>query len=206
MCGCAAPAAWDDGPLEVPVTTTRLSSTRPAPDVRTSYGRLRVALHWIGAAAILALMPTGYLMARAVDDAQRLMLYGVHMLVGWAVVAVMVARLVLRFRRPVAPPSGLPAWNRRLHTSVHLLATIVPLLLALSGIGIIVQNDLTPALQAGVAPPAELEVTQARDAHAIGAYVYLVILAIHVAGVVRYQATKGDVLSRMGIRNVRAGG
>jgi cytochrome b561 len=188
------------------MTTMRVPPPRPAIAPETSYGRLRVALHWIGAAAILTLMPTGYLMARAVDDAQRLSLYGVHMLVGWLVLAIMLVRLVLRFRRPVAPPAGLPDWNRRLHQGVHLGATVLPLLLALSGVGIIVQNDLTPLLSAGEAPPADLAVTQARDAHAVSAYVYLALLAVHVAGVVRYQMTKGDVLSRMGVRGVRSGG
>lgn len=166
------------------------------------YSRFRQGLHWLSAGAILAMYPTGYLMARTLDDAQRLTLYQVHMLVGWIIVAAMLTRLVLRVRRPVPPPPGLATWNRRLHTSVHWLATVLPFALAMSGIGVLVQNDLTDSLQAAVPPPATLEVTVSRDAHMIGAYVYAALLAIHIAGVLRYQASIGDVLARMGVRGM----
>jgi cytochrome b561 len=170
------------------------------------YSRAQQRLHWLSAVLILSMIPTGTIMARALDDGLRLGLYQVHMLVGWTIVALMVARLVLRVRRPVATPPGLPAWNRRLQVGVHWAVAVFPLALALSGVGIVVQNDLGPLLQAGVAPPATLEVAQARDAHQIGSYAFLALLVVHVAGVVRYQATRGDALGRMGVRGVRHGG
>jgi cytochrome b561 len=170
------------------------------------YSRAQQRLHWLSAILILSMIPTGTIMARTLEEGLRLGLYQVHLLVGWAIVALMVARLVLRFRRPVATPPGLPAWNRRLQVGVHWAVAVFPLALALSGVGIIVQNDLGPLLQAGIAPPATLEVAQARDAHQIGSYAFLALLVVHVAGVVRYQATRGDALGRMGVRGVRHGG
>jgi cytochrome b561 len=181
-------------------TTPMPRSTRSSPT--TAYPRLRQALHWSSALGIAAMYPTGFIMARTLDDGLRLSLYQVHMLLGWLIVAFMVTRLVLRVRRPVPPPPGLTHWNLRLHTGVHWLANVMPLALALGGLAAIAQNDLLPALQAGSAPPATLGVTQARDAHMVGVYAYLALLVVHVAGVVRYQATRGDVLSRMGLRGV----
>ena len=182
-----------------PFSAPAASTPRDGP-----YSRLRQGLHWGSAAGILAMYPTGFLMARKIDDAQRLTLYQVHVLTGWLIVALMLTRLVLRVRRPIAPPPGLALWNRRLHTTVHWLATVLPFALALSGVGALLQNDLFAALQSLTPPPETLDVVQSRDAHMIGAYVYLALLAVHVAGVVRYQTTKGDVLGRMGIRGLPA--
>ena len=188
------------------MTTTPRPALSAAAPAAGAYSRLRQALHWGSAAAILAMYPTGFLMARTIDEAQRLTLYQVHMLMGWLIVALMLTRLVLRVRRPMAPPAGLAAWNRRLHTTVHWLATVLPFVLAASGLGVLLQNDLFAALQTLTPPPETLDVAQARDAHAIGAYVYMALLAVHVAGVVRYQMTKGDVLARMGITGLPARG
>ena len=115
---------------------------------------------------------------------------------GWVVVVLMLVRVVQRVRRPVASPEGLAPWNRALLGGVHWLITIVPLALAVSGSATVLQNDLGPLLQAG---------TQARDAHQAGAYFFLALFVVHVAGVVRYQTTRGDALARMGLRGVPSG-
>lgn len=169
------------------------------------YPRTRQWLHWVSAALILTMPVSGTLMARTADDGLRLNLYQAHLLVGWVVVGLMLVRVVQRVRRPVAPPEGLAPWNRALLGGVHWLITIVPLALAVSGSAAVLQNDLGPLLQAGTPPPATLAVTQARDAHQAGAYFFLALFVVHVAGVVRYQTTRGDALARMGLRGVPSG-
>ena len=168
------------------------------------FSRARQTLHWATAALILVMIPTGLIMARTLDDGLRLGLYQAHLLIGWTVVALSIARIVLRVRRKVPPPPGLAPWNLRLHGAVQWTVAVFPLLLALSGVGAILQNDLTPLLQAGAAPPATLEVTQSRDGHMVGAYAFTALLVVHVAGVVRYQRTRGNVLARMGIGRPQA--
>jgi cytochrome b561 len=188
--------------------TVRSRPLRPASGAGAApaYARVQPWLHWVSAALILSMIPTGTLMARTLDDAQRLGLYQVHLLVGWTIVALMVARLVLRVRRPVAPPPGLAGWNRRLFAGVHWAVSVFPLVLALSGTAAILQNDVGSLLQAGTPPPAELDATQARDAHQLGAYAFVALLLVHVGGVVRYQLTHGDAMGRMGIRGLPSGG
>ncbi len=163
------------------------------------FPRARQSLHWAIAALILAMIPTGLIMARTLDDGLRLGLYQAHLVIGWTVVALTIARLVVKVRRKVPPPPGLAPWNLRLHGAVQWTVAVFPLVLALSGMGAILQNDLTPLLLAGEAPPATLAETQTRDGHMVGAYAFTALLVVHVAGVVRYQATRGNVLVRMGI-------
>jgi len=164
------------------------------------YPRYRQLLHWVSAALIFLMIPTGLIMARTLDDGLRLALYQTHLLAGWAIVALMLVRVVLRVRRPMPAPAGLAPWNRALHGGVHWAVTLVPLALAASGTFAILQNDIGPLLQAGSPPPATLDVAQARDAHQIGAYLFVALLVMHVGGVLRYQLTRGDVLRRMGVR------
>lgn len=179
--------------------TTAMPST-----IAQTYDRARQGLHWLGALTILAMFPLGYVMARTADDVLRATLYRAHIVLGVTVLLLTVVRLVLAWRRPVPPPAGLPRWNAVLHVTVHRLALIVPLVLALTGMGTIVQNDLLPALQPGgtLAVPSVLEDARAQAGHRVLAWTYLGILAVHVAGVVRYQLTKGDVMGRMGVRGL----
>lgn len=163
------------------------------------FPRARQSLHWAITALILTMIPTGLIMARTLDDGLRLGLYQAHLVVGWTVVALVLVRLVLKVRHRVPTPPELAPWNLRLHGAVQWTIAVFPLLLALSGMGAILQNDLTPLLQAGEAPPATLAVAQARDGHMVGAYFFTALLVVHVAGVVRYQTTRGNVMARMGI-------
>jgi cytochrome b561 len=97
----------------------------------------------------------------------------------------------------VPAPAELAPWNRRLLHVVHWTVAVFPLLLAVSGVGAIVQNDLVPVLQAGEAPPATLDVATARTGHQIGAYLFTALLVVHVAGIVRHQVRFGGALAPM---------
>jgi cytochrome b561 len=162
-----------------------------------TYARVRQAIHWTAVLLVLTMIPTGLVMADTLDDGLRLTLYQVHLLVGWLVVALAIWRVVLRFRQRVPAPAELAPWNRRLLHVVHWTVAVFPLLLAVSGVGAIVQNDLVPVLQAGEAPPATLDVATARTGHQIGAYLFTALLVVHVAGIVRHQVRFGGALAPM---------
>lgn len=162
-----------------------------------AYPRTRQWLHWLLVALIASLIPTGLVMADTLDDGLRLRLYQVHLLVGWTVVAVSVWRVVLRVRQRVPAPPGLAPWNQRLFHTVHWTVAVFPLLLAVSGFGAILQNDLLPVLQAGEAPPATLDVATARLGHQVGAYLFMALLVVHVAGIVRHHLRFGAAFAPM---------
>lgn len=161
------------------------------------YTPVRQWIHWIAVVLVLAMIPTGLVMADTLDDGLRLTLYQVHLAVGWTLVALAIWRLVLRVRQRIEAPAGLARWNRRLVHGVHWAVAGFPLLLAASGVGAIVQNDLLPVLQAGQAPPATLDAATARTGHQVGAYLFVALLVLHVAGIVRHQVRRGAALAPM---------
>ena len=167
-----------------------------ATEART-YGRARQAIHWIATVLILALIPIGFIMARTLDDGLRLSLYQAHLLIGWTVVALALVRVIMRFRQRIPAPADLAPWNRRLLHGVHWAVAVFPLLLAVSGFGTILQNELLPVLQAGEAPPATLDVATARTGHMIGSYLFSALLVVHVAGIVRHQVRFGGAMAPM---------
>lgn len=174
-----------------------MSTKRPT---LNTYSRIRQALHWIGALLILVMIPMGLVMARTDSDALRAALYRGHAFIGLLVLAVAVVRIGFASRFPVAPPAGLTKANEVLFKAVHWAALIVPVFLAMSGLGALAMNDLMPiALQPGSAIPAELADARAQSGHRLMAWTYIAILVIHIAGVMRYQFTKGNVLGRMGV-------
>lgn len=161
------------------------------------YGATRAWLHWAIALLVVVMIVSGLVMARTADDATRLDLYRVHLAIGWTVVALSLWRLVLRLRRRVPAPEGLSPWNERLLHGVHWAVAVFPLLLAVTGMGTMVQNDLVALVQAGEAPPATLPVDQARAGHQVGAYAFSALLVVHVAGIVRHQTRFGGALDPM---------
>lgn len=168
----------------------------------STYTRTRQVLHWLAALLILLMFPMGWVMARTDSEQLRAGLYAGHALVGVLVAVIAVVRLVLARRRPAALPPGLPRWNQVLYRGVHVLALVVPLVLALSGVATLALNGLMPGvLQSGAVVPAELTETAPQNVHRVLSWLYIAILALHVGGVLRYQFTKGDVLGRMGVRS-----
>lgn len=168
-----------------------------------SYTRGQQALHWIAALLILAMFPMGFIMARTDNEQLRATLYAAHAVVGILIAVIAVFRLVLARRRPVSAPAGMPRWNRILHRAVQSLALIVPLVLALSGVGSLALNGLMPAiLQPGATVPAELAEAGPQTVHRLLAWLYIGLLVMHVGGVMRYQFTKGNVMARMGVSGV----
>lgn len=184
------------------------TSSRTTRDVGPSYSLARQALHWVSALLIVAAFVMGFTMARTGADSLRSTLYGTHAAVGVLITVLAIVRIVLARRgAQVVPPPGLAHWNRTLRSAVQSLALFLPLLLAVTGLVTLAANGLlTPKLHSGLYVPPELADARAQTAHHVLAWVYLSLLAIHVAGVVRYQATKGDALGRMGVRGAPARG
>jgi len=166
-----------------------------------SFTRTQQVLHWLSALLILAMFPMGFIMARTDSDGLRASLYAAHAVVGITIAVIAVIRFVLARRRPVAAPPGMPKWNEVLHHSVHVAALVVPVLLAVTGVATLALNDLMPAvLRPGAVVPAELVAVPPQAGHRVLAWAYIALLVTHVAGVMRYQFSKGDVMGRVGAR------
>ncbi len=163
------------------------------------YGRLARRLHWGSAALILALIPIGMVMARIDEGATKTALYRAHVGVGLAVLIMTLVRVVWRFSEESPTPPPMPPWRARLFTGVHVLLYVGLFVLAISGIATLVSSGMTP-FPLDVAPENIDEELASLAAHKTAGYIFVGLLVGHVAGVISYQLTKGDVMSRMGVK------
>lgn len=175
----------------------------------TRYGAVAVALHWVSAAAIIALFVLGFAANGAADDARETALLRLHVPLGLLVLALTLARLAWAFldRRP-APPPDLPRWQDRAARSVHVL--LYGLVLAIGGSGVALMalsgaGDVLSGAAPGPLPAFEGYLPML--AHLAGALLLLALLGAHVGAALHHQLVRRDrILARMGIgRAVVAG-
>ncbi|MGF3025868.1 cytochrome b [Methylobacterium aquaticum] len=97
------------------------------------YAPSQKVLHWAVAALIVALVPIALAMANLPDGDLKNALYEWHKSFGLTVLALALARLLVRAARG-APPlvASLPAWQRRAahasHLALYALIVVVPML------------------------------------------------------------------------------
>lgn len=165
----------------------------------TTYGRLTRILHWVNTVLILALFPLGMVMVRLTDGSLKTILYGGHIAAGLLLAALTLARFVGRFLEPApATPAGMSRPRRFAFHGIHVLLYLLLIPITASGVSMLLlsgQSLWPPA----VVPSAILPDLSAREGHAIGSNIYLVLVIVHIAGVLLYQRLKGDVLRRIGV-------
>lgn len=167
-------------------------------------------LHWTRAALIVGLIALGWLMTSLPDDvtAKFVWMYPAHKEFGVLAFLTGIVALVVRTRSMLPPhPEALAPWEARLSTVVQYamltLAVIVPLMgYAMSSS--FTQSDGVPFF--GIELPELLPKNDHRFAlfawaHKTLAYTLLVLIALHVAGVVKHRfldrGNDTDVLPRM---------
>ena len=164
----------------------------------THYGRLAQALHWISALVILLLFPIGYFMANVADEASKPSLYQLHVALGLLILILTIVRIVWHFMDQVPePPTGLSENNLRAYRWIHNLLYFFILLLSSSGISMLLFSNA--GLLPGTVDPQAIGDVPPRIAHNILSKIFIILFVAHVAGVIRYQMTKGNVLARMGL-------
>lgn len=168
------------------------------------YGGVSVALHWVTAGAVLGLLALGFWAADTDDPAAKALLLRIHVPLGIFVLAVTILRIVwwLFDRRP-APVPGLPrpqAIAARVH---HCLLYAFMIIMAASGIGMMVQTRAAAALFGGSGALPDFWSSAARVPHGIGGRVLLALVLIHVGAALHHQLIRRDrLLARMGIGSV----
>ena len=112
-------------------------SVGPPPRALSSpehYTRTAIALHWIMAALVIAMIALGQFMTEVPRQTPlRGPLFNLHKSIGILVLLLILLRLVWRFRHPPPPlPAEVPAWTRRLagatHIAFYVLLILQPLL------------------------------------------------------------------------------
>lgn len=167
-------------------------------------------LHWIRAVLILGLITLGWIMTSMPEDATITyeLLYPLHKEFGLLAFFIALVQLLIRSRSTLpALPSGLARWEVILSKAVHhamlLLIVVVPLMgYAMSSS--FTQSDGVPFffMEMPELLPKNDKAFEVFDAlHKYLAYMLLVLIGLHIAGVIKHRfLDKGgdsDVLPRM---------
>lgn len=155
-------------------------------------------LHWGGMVLTLALLIAGTTMVGLDDEeAQKMAVYRVHGIIGLLILLTTIARIIIRVRRPQPVPEGMTEkWNIWLHDIIQWAIYVVLLAIGLSGMGSLALNSMT----AFSVEPAGLDRTfPTFQGHFVLTRLYILLIFLHVAGVLRHQLTRSNVLRRMGL-------
>jgi cytochrome b561 len=167
------------------------------------YGAVAIAIHWIAAVLIVALLISGFRAAGAVDPAAKAEFLRVHAPAGIAVLVLTLARVAWWWfadRKP-ASVAGQPPLLDRAARVVHVLFYVVILGLAASGIGMMALSGAGAIVFGGTKgalpdfwnyPP--------RVPHGLGVRLLIALLVLHVAGALYHHFVRRDrLLARMGL-------
>ena len=160
-----------------------MTITKGAPSP-SMYSVVSASLHWISAGGVLALVPLEMIMNVASGSVQ-VGLYRAHLVIGWLVVGLTLARVAWRFVEPPPPPPPMPAARRAAFHSVHTLLPALMSAHAITGAASAYASGmgLTPRAVDG---PVE-EGSSAHGAHWVLAAVLGCLLAAHVIGALSYR-------------------
>lgn len=166
------------------------------------YGTVAIAIHWVSAAAILALFALGFLAANAADPAAKAALLRFHVPLGLLALVLTVLRLVWWFidRRP-KPLASLPSWQTAVERAVRALIYLLVLVMGMSGIGLMVLSGAAAVLFFGAqrALPDFWNFAP-MTAHFAGAVALLALAGLHILAALYHQFYKRDrLLARMGL-------
>lgn len=177
-----------------------IGEARPA-----RWSALLIALHWLTGALILELVVHGFAMVHAeLTAATAFGLYQSHKSIGFVVLALTAARLVLRFKGKAPPPVGA-AWERALARLVQTALYALTVGSVASGWLVVSTSPLPiPTLLFGlfvipdVARPNAGLFASAQFAHAVAAWAILGLVALHAAGALKHHVVDRDgALTRM---------
>lgn len=105
-------------------------------NTKAGYGWLSIALHWLAAAAVIAMLVTGFqagFAGDAGDRAARSALMGLHISIGAAVALILLARVISSYVQPrPAPPEQAP-FLKFLSGATHQVLLLAILLQVISG-------------------------------------------------------------------------
>jgi cytochrome b561 len=184
------------------------------------YTPVAIVLHWTIAAFILFNLSLGFFMEGFARPLKEIVV-PLHISSGMTILALTLLRILWRLsHRPPPLHAGLLPWERAAAHGVHALLYVLMLAMTLTGWSIISAHAPNP--HGGpkyfglfhlppIGPLSQLEATAQKAAHerfvqlhSIGAWIFLGLLALHVAGALKHQLVDRHAeLARMGLGRTR---
>lgn len=169
------------------------------------YHGLLIVLHWLLALGLVATLAYGFLVMAptANADVGKIDMLRLHMAGGMLLFALMLLRLIVRLvtRHPAPVTSGhagLDRLARRVHWAFYGL---VPLM-ATTGLATAVLAKLNAIVfaESGAPLPVDLGLYPTRAAHGYLAWVFVILIVLHVVAALYHHLVRGDgLLRRMGV-------
>lgn len=157
-----------------------------------------VVLHWAAAALIVGLATAGFVMTELPADAgARQLLARLHTISGFALMALTLARLLVRRRGPTPAPLPVPAVHRRGIGVVHALIYVATFGLGASGAMTAARSAWPDYVHGDIAVAPALDALASRQAHELIVFALIGLIALHVIGVFVQQVRHGGALRRM---------
>ena len=165
-----------------------------------------IALHWAGAAIILALLAIGWAMVYGgLDSATTFDLYQRHKSLGFVALALTAARLAARSAGPAPPAPVSSIWERGLAAFAQGALYLLTIGAIASGWLVVSTSPLPIPTRffdlfviPNIAQPDPSLFARAELAHKLAAWGIACLIALHVAGALKHHfVNRDDVLTRM---------
>lgn len=171
--------------------------------VPVRYDAVARALHWVMAAAIMALWVVGHMIDALPKGPVRSEVIGLHKAIGVVLLVLAMARLAWRMIRPQPPlPESMPAAERLMASAGHLALYLLMVLIPLDGI-LLSQSAGREVSVFGLVLPALVGKDDAlkemfKGGHVALGWVLAAVLVGHVAAALRHRfILKDEVMARM---------
>ena len=178
-------------------------SGRPRPG---RWGALAIALHWLIALLIAALIVIGWRMVHGgLSAAETFDAYQLHKSLGFLALALTVARLAARMSFASPPEPEAPRWERRLASFTQGALIVLTIGAGLSGWLVVSASPLPIPTRffnlfviPNIARPDAALFCLAALAHEVAAWTIAGLVALHAAGALKHHfVDRDDVLKRM---------
>jgi len=171
--------------------------------VKTEYGPVAKALHWLVVALMAVQFPLGWLMPEIKRNMTPGAPMNLHISLGIAALALIALRILWRLVRPIAADPDLPAWQNRAAALMHVALYALTAAVTLSGWFYASMRGWTVTLFGLVELPA-LAAQGSSLGRALGrpheevSMLLLIAIAVHVAAALFHHLVLRDrVLTRM---------
>ncbi|MCY4030529.1 MAG: cytochrome b/b6 domain-containing protein [Hyphomicrobiales bacterium] len=167
------------------------------------YGTVAVTIHWLSALFILVLIGSGWLVHETEDLATKADILKVHVSLGVLVLLLTLARIAWwKFFDSKPEPVPMARWQDRAARTVHVLLYIVLLVMAASGIGMMVLSGAAPVIfgiSTGTLP--DFWDYPPRIPHEIGGKLIIALFVVHAGAALYHHFVQRDgLLDRMWYR------